>query len=192
MVVARLLNFRAAAEELNYSQSTVLDHIRNLEQELGSIEAIKQCVKKGLGISLLPKIAVNKEIENGEIVMISIEITNIPIHAKMIYHVDKWMSAPLAALKDIVLLKKDEKLIDFNYLDEEDFHNVYRVCNQKSNKELSNIFEMHFIELGKFKKDFKELNSALDRWVAFLNRAYELDSDKIPEELSGDEIVKKQ
>lgn len=75
--------------------------------EFGSLEAIKQCVKQGLGITLLPRIVVDKELQNGELVMLSLEINPIPIHAKMIYHRDKWMSAPLAALKDIVLLKKD-------------------------------------------------------------------------------------
>lgn len=74
--------------------------------ELGNIEAIKQCVKKGLGISLLPKIAVHKEIENGELVTLPVETNDILIHAKMIYHADKWMSSPLEALRDIVLLKK--------------------------------------------------------------------------------------
>ncbi|MBV7275156.1 LysR family transcriptional regulator [Clostridium sp. PL3] len=74
--------------------------------ELGSIEAIKQCVKEGLGISLLPRIAVDKEIKNGELVMLPIETDNILIHAKMLYHANKWISAPLEALKDIVLLKK--------------------------------------------------------------------------------------
>jgi DNA-binding transcriptional LysR family regulator len=85
-------------QELNVQVDTVM--------ELGSIEAIKQCVKKGLGISLLPRIAVDKEIKNGELVMLPLEIDSILIHAKMIYHVDKWMSSPLEALKDIVLLKR--------------------------------------------------------------------------------------
>lgn len=75
--------------------------------ELGSIEAIKQCVKKGLGITLLPIMAVKKEIEDGELVALPVEIDDINIHAKMIYHVDKWMSAPMEALKDIVLLKNN-------------------------------------------------------------------------------------
>ncbi|WP_010235130.1 Rpn family recombination-promoting nuclease/putative transposase [Clostridium arbusti] len=82
-------------------------------------------------------------------------------------------------------------ILDFNYIDEEDFHNVYKVFNEKSKKEFSNIFEMHFIELNKFKKDYKSLSSTLDRWVTFLNRAYEIDVNKIPEELALDKEVKR-
>lgn len=89
-------------QKLNVKVDTIM--------ELGSIEAIKQCVKEGLGISLLPRIAVDKEIKNGELVMLPVETDNILIHAKMIYHVNKWISAPLEALKDIVLLKKDGKV----------------------------------------------------------------------------------
>lgn len=82
-------------------------------------------------------------------------------------------------------------ILDFNYLDEEDFHNVYKVFNEKSKKELSNYFEMHFIELNKFHKDFKDVKTALDRWTIFLNRAYELEKNKIPVELAEDASIKK-
>ncbi len=74
--------------------------------EFGSLEAIKQCVKNGLGITLLPRIVVDEEIQRGELAMLHLEIGQIPIHANMIYHREKWMSAPLKALKDIVLQKK--------------------------------------------------------------------------------------
>lgn len=94
-------------QKLNVKVGTIM--------ELGSIESIKQCVKEGLGISLLPRIAVDKEIKNGELVMLPVETDNILIHAKMIYHVNKWMSAPLEALKDIVLLKKDGKVSGKQY-----------------------------------------------------------------------------
>lgn len=77
--------------------------------ELGSLEAIKQCVKSGLGISLLPAIAVNQEITSGELIPLSIEICPIPIQAKMVYHKEKWISPQLAVLKEMVLLKKSVK-----------------------------------------------------------------------------------
>ncbi len=38
--------------------------------------------------------------------MLPVEIDEIFINAKMIYHREKWMSAPLEALKNIVLRKK--------------------------------------------------------------------------------------
>ncbi|WP_297424672.1 PD-(D/E)XK nuclease family transposase [Clostridium sp.] len=47
--------------------------------------------------------------------------------------------------------------------------------NEKTKEEFSDLFEIHFIELNKFKKDYKEIKTALDRWVSFLNRAYEIE-----------------
>lgn len=63
------------------------------------------------------------------------------------------------------------------------YYNIYKVYNEKSKKEFFNIFQMHYIELNKFKEDYKSLSSTLDRWVAFLNSAYEIDANKISEEL---------
>jgi len=82
-------------------------------------------------------------------------------------------------------------ILDFNYLKEEDFHNVYKIYNEKTKEDFSDLFEMHFIELNKFKKDYKDVKTALDKWVSFLNRAYEIDKDKIPKELETDENIKK-
>ncbi|URZ15128.1 Rpn family recombination-promoting nuclease/putative transposase [Clostridium felsineum] len=82
-------------------------------------------------------------------------------------------------------------ILDFNYLKDKEFHNKFKIYNTRTLKEFSNIFEMHFIELNKFNKEYKELKTSLDRWIAFLSRAYELDKDSIPSELSEDEKVKK-
>lgn len=101
------LELKNLLQRLNIKMNTIM--------EFGSLEAIKQCVRNGLGITLLPSIAVDKEIKRGELVKLSIEIDQIPIHAKMIYHKEKWMSAPLAALKDIVLLKKKIFLSIFTF-----------------------------------------------------------------------------
>jgi len=109
------------------------------------------------------------------------------------YYWAKVYSDQIESGDDFELLRKTIaiNILDFNYVDEEDFHNVYKVYNENTKKQFSNLFEMHFIELSKFKKDFKELKTNLDRWVAFLNMAYEFDKDNIPEELAADEAVKK-
>jgi len=43
--------------------------------------------------------------------------------------------------------------------------------------------ELYFIEMSKFKKGYDELQTLLDRWITFMNKAYELEKTKIPEEL---------
>jgi len=109
------------------------------------------------------------------------------------YYWAKVYSDQLESGDDFETLRKTIviSILDFNYIDEDDFHNVYKVFNTKSKKEFSNVFEMHFIELSKFNKDYSSLSSTLDRWVTFLNRAYEIDSSKIPKELAVDKEIKK-
>lgn len=90
--------FKKLLQNLNVKVNTIM--------EFSSLEAIKQCVKNGLGITLLPRITVDKEIQKGELVILPVEIDGIFINARMIYHREKWMSIPLSALKNLVLLKK--------------------------------------------------------------------------------------
>ncbi len=82
-------------------------------------------------------------------------------------------------------------LLDFDYLEEANYHNVYRIYNVGSHKPLSDLFELHFIEMQKLSKPLTELRSNLDRWVTFLNRAYEYEKNNIPAELADDEQIKK-
>lgn len=74
----------------------------NTIMEFGSLESIKQCVKNGLGISLLPELAVEEEIRRGELVSLAWQGPDIPIEAQMLFHRDKWLSPPLAALEKLI------------------------------------------------------------------------------------------
>lgn len=56
-------------------------------------------------------------------------------------------------------------ILNNNYLDEKKLHNIYRVKNVETNRELGNHMEVHFIELEKFKD---KVSTMLDRWVHLL------------------------
>jgi DNA-binding transcriptional LysR family regulator len=73
--------------------------------EFGSLESIKQCVKNDLGVSLLPKIVVEEELKRGELVSLNWNGIDIPIQAQMVFHRDKWLSPPLAALENLILAR---------------------------------------------------------------------------------------
>jgi len=85
-------------------------------------------------------------------------------------------------------------ILDFNFVpDPERFHNCYKIINTATGKDdyLHDMFELHYIELRKFKKGYSELTNALDRWSTFLTRAHELDKNRIPVELGGDSAIVK-
>ena len=111
---------------------------------------------------------------------------------RALYYWAKVYSEQIESGEDYDLLRKtiSINILNFNYIDEEEFHNVFGIFNEKTRNKLTDIFQMHFIELSKFKKDYKELKTALDRWTIFLNRAYEMDKNNIPKELAEDENIK--
>lgn len=62
--------------------------------ETGSLHVIKQTVLSGLGICLLPQLAVQKELDHGTLVKINY-LTNYNISSQLIFHKDKWISQNL-------------------------------------------------------------------------------------------------
>jgi DNA-binding transcriptional LysR family regulator len=69
--------------------------------EFNSIEAIKQCVIKGLGITLMPEIAVKAELAQNKLKKIKWLDEPLETGVLMIRHKDKWVSPALQAFMDI-------------------------------------------------------------------------------------------
>ncbi|MEY9977700.1 LysR family transcriptional regulator [Lysinibacillus sp. RC79] len=64
--------------------------------EFASIEAIKQCVMAGLGISFLPKMVVEKELENHSLKELTTSMNLADIFTDIAWHKDKHISPYLA------------------------------------------------------------------------------------------------
>ncbi|MDK8193159.1 LysR family transcriptional regulator [Paenibacillus sp. UMB7766-LJ446] len=100
--------------EKSCSYKAVFDHYINKKQidvkeslDFQSIEAIKQCVKSGLGISLVPYFSVKEEVESGKLWAEDIEADSPAISTFIAYHKYKWLSPAL--VKMISLIKNHSK-----------------------------------------------------------------------------------
>lgn len=65
--------------------------------EFVSIEAMKQCVVSGLGIAVLPAMAVEREIKAGRLNELAWQWSDKQIYTQLAWHQDKWISPPLRA-----------------------------------------------------------------------------------------------
>jgi DNA-binding transcriptional LysR family regulator len=62
---------------------------------LNSIEAIKQCVLQGIGVTLIPEMAVKKELAAGDLCLLPWVDQELETAILMIRHKDKWVSPAL-------------------------------------------------------------------------------------------------
>ena len=71
-------------------------------------------------------------------------------------------------------------VLNFNFLPETEYHNIYHIYNDKTQTKFSDQFELHFIELKKYNEQF---STVLDRWVNFLQRAEGYSQANLPKQL---------
>ena len=129
---------------------------------------------------------------------------NVEMQISEDYNFDKraiyyWAKLVTEQLSEGMMFKELKKTIsinimDFNFIPNRDeMHNCYKIINIATGKDdkLHDIFELHYIELRKFKKTYQEINSVLDRWSSFLTKADKLDKDSIPAELKIDKNIVK-
>ncbi|NRG47461.1 LysR family transcriptional regulator [Bacillus sp. CRN 9] len=101
----------ALYSDLRCSYKSVFDEYISLNQldikeslEFQSIEAIKHCVKNGLGVSLVPFFSVKEELRNGIFKGEIASNVQYSISTYLAYHKDKWLSPSINAM--IELIKK--------------------------------------------------------------------------------------
>jgi DNA-binding transcriptional LysR family regulator len=94
--------YRAAFEQL-FERCGVPYQIHH---EFGSLEAIKQCVALGLGIGLLPRISVTRELEEGRLIALPFSHPDIMFYTQIIYHKKKWLDPAIRQLIDLLMEEK--------------------------------------------------------------------------------------
>jgi DNA-binding transcriptional LysR family regulator len=70
--------------------------------EFSSAAALRGCIMDGVGISILPELAVRHDVAAGRLVLLNWAEGDLETAVLMIRHKDKWLSPPLAAFMDMV------------------------------------------------------------------------------------------
>ena len=123
------------------------------------------------------------------------EVINIEIQLKnehnmikrSLYYLSKMYEEQLGEGDDYRLLKRTIciNILNFNYLKTEAFHSVYRLKELSTHEELTDVIEMHFIEIPKLPKEADETDM-LVAWTEFLK---DPESEKVRHlELSIEEV----
>lgn len=110
------------------------------------------------------------------------------------YYLDKLYVEQIIQGNEYSTLKKviGIAILDFNYFTDDRYTRGVTYKDKDTNEvyDKLDLCDIYFIELKKFGKELKDLNTTLDRWITFLNRAYEYSKDSIPQELAVDKNIK--
>lgn len=96
-----LLTEACCTYRLLFERTLLADGIRLLEpMEFNSVEAIKQCVMAGIGITFLPEVAAGRELDNQQMVKLNWD-HHLTVCTQLVWHRDKWLSPALQAFIDL-------------------------------------------------------------------------------------------
>ena len=95
--------------ERGCSYRTQLDQLLSLMSirpesitEFSSVEAIKECVSLGMGLSLLPEVVVHRELARRQLVSLAWAGAEMGIATHVVWHKDKWISPALRAFTSLL------------------------------------------------------------------------------------------
>ena len=108
---------------------------------------------------------------------------------RTIFYMSKMILKQLEKGDDYSLLNRTItiNILNFNYLEDENFIKNYGLFEKKSKNELTDFLEIIFVELPKFNNTRKDYNDKLHRWLMFLANPSGSEVEKI---MKSDETIK--
>ncbi len=99
---------------------------------------------------------------------------------------------PFQSLKKTITIN----ILDFSYIKVEHYHSVFHLWEDfHKNCKLTDILEIHFLELPKFRKARPDLSKPLDRWLIFIEdspkEVREMAIDKDPAIAKAEELLER-
>lgn len=112
---------------------------------------------------------------NGEHINIEIQVKNeYNMIKRSLYYWSKMYESQLTKGQDYDSLSRTIciNILDFKYLKNDNFHNCYRLKEKNTNEELTDVMELHFIEIPKLRKleNSEEVSDMLEAWITFIER----------------------
>ena len=75
--------------------------------EFSSVEAMKLCVRVGMGLALLPAIVISRELRQRQFKALHWAGPCLDVNAYVVWHKDKWLSPAMAAFLDLLRTQAD-------------------------------------------------------------------------------------
>ena len=142
------------------------------------------------------RIDVRAKTQNGEQIDVEVQLTDQNnMDKRTLFYWGKLFLEGIKQGEDYTNLKKviTINLVNFNYLETKDYHSSFHLW-EDSEKDylLSDVMEIHFIELPKFRKNklenIKEGNKELNRWLSFLQQ--DISEERLEEIIKMDPAIK--
>ena len=143
------------------------------------------------------RLDIKAETNNNEIINIEIQLKNeYNMIKRSLYYLSKMYEEQLREGEDYSKLNRTVciNILNFKYLKTEKFHTGYRLKELETNEELTDVIEMHFIEIPKLPEESDE-KDILMAWTEFLRdpesekvRSIEMSIEEIRE--AKDELIR--
>ena len=158
------------------------------KKKIVSVDIKKTDIEKQYIEDKYSRLDVKATTSNDEIINIEIQLKNENNMVKRsLYYLSKMYEEQLNEKEDYSKLARTVciNILNFKYLKTDNFHTGYRFKEIESNEELTDIMEVHFIEIPKL-KDSSDEKDMLVAWTEFLK---DPESEKVRGlELSVEEI----
>ncbi|WP_283697498.1 Rpn family recombination-promoting nuclease/putative transposase [Clostridium perfringens] len=181
------------SEESKESLISLLNAIIKSDSPIQDVEILNNDLNKEHNADKFSRLDIKAKTDKGELINIEIQVKNeYNMIQRTLYYWSRIYTDQLTSTRDYSELSRTIciNILNFKLLDNDRYHNTYRLKELTTNEELTDIEEIHFIELPKSKHvDKSELNNidSLLKWIEFIKEP-ESETVKILE--TTDEILR--